>query len=86
MAHQLLNIPGIRCPISGLFMSDPAILAGTGLSYERASIVAHLAARGTDPESGDPLDAAQQRLLPNPALKALIDAVLLAGLHDFAEQ
>ena len=79
-AIQILSIPELRCPLSNIFMSDPVILAATGLSYERANIVAHLATHGTDPESGMVLSLAQQRLLPNPALKALIDAVLVAGL------
>jgi hypothetical protein len=77
-AHRLLRIPGTRCPIGGQFMRDPVVLAGTGLSYERAAIAMHLALYGTDPESRTPLTAQQQRLLPNPALKDLIDRIRAA--------
>jgi len=73
---RLLNLPGTHCPLGGGIMNDPAVLAGTGLSYERAAIVAHLNNHGTDPATGLPLTAAQQRLLPNPALKGLIEAVM----------
>jgi hypothetical protein len=73
----LLNIPGTHCPIGGGIMNDPAVLAGTGLSYERAAIVAHLRAHGTDPATGLPLSVREQRLLPNPALKGLIDAIMV---------
>ncbi len=72
----LLNVPGTHCPIGGGIMNNPAILAGTGVSYERTAIVAHLRAHGTDPVSGRPLSAREQRLLPNPALKGLIDAIM----------
>ena len=72
----LLNLPGCTCPIGGVIMNDPAILVGTGLSYERAAIVAHLNAHGTDPATGLALSAEEQRLLPNPALKGLIDEIM----------
>jgi hypothetical protein len=69
-------IASLRCPIRGRVMLDPVILAGTGLSYERSSIEEHLRATETDPESGIVLDASQQRLLPNLALKGLILAIV----------
>jgi hypothetical protein len=89
--HHLLNFPGLSCPISGRLMTDPAILAGTGMSYERSAIVAHLARYGTDPDSGDVLNASARRLLPNPALKGLIDLVMeqignVAGQVDEEEE
>ncbi len=74
----LLNVPGTRCPIGGGIMNNPAILAGTGVSFERATIEAHLRAHGTDPVSGQRLSVREQRLLPNPALKGLIDAIMAA--------
>jgi hypothetical protein len=43
------EFPGLTCPITGELMTDPAILVGTGMSYERSAIVAHLARHGTDP-------------------------------------
>ncbi len=74
--NLLLNFPGLTCPITGRLMTDPAILVGTGMSYERSAIVAHLAQHGTDPDSGAALSAEQRRLLPNPSLKGMIDLVL----------
>ena len=68
----------LKCPISKKVMFDPVVLAGTGLSYERDCIRAHLRASNTDPETGRVLDAKEQRLLPNPAMKALIWGVLRA--------
>ena len=79
---QLLAIPGTRCPIGGGFMRDPALLAGTGLSYERTAIATHLAVFGTDPETGVVLTVQEQRLFQNPALKGLIQDILgRLGLH-----
>ena len=72
----LLAFPGTVCPIGGNTMNDPVVLAGTGLSYERAAIVAHFENHLTDPATGNPLDAAQRRLLPNPALKGVIDLIM----------
>ena len=72
----LLNFPGTTCPIGGGIMNDPAVLVGSGVSYERATIVAHLNTHGTDPATGLPLNAEQQRLLPNPALKGVIDVIV----------
>ena len=73
---RLLTFPGITCPIGGGIMNDPAVLACTGVSYERAAIVAHLNAHGTDPATGHPLSAEEQYLLPNPALKGVIDLIM----------
>ena len=72
----LLNFPGTHCPIGGGIMHDPAVLCGSGLSYERIAIEAHLLAHGTDPATGLPLTAEEQRLLPNPALKGLIGEIV----------
>ena len=68
----------LRCPISGEIMADPVILACSGLSYERRLLESWIAERGTDPETGEPL--ADRRVLENPCLKSLIEAVV-AGLN-----
>jgi hypothetical protein len=73
--HDLLHIPGIRCPITGEVMQDPKLLVANGVSYEGTAITAHLRANGTNPETGEPLNSSQRRLLPNPALKELITAI-----------
>jgi hypothetical protein len=74
-ANDLLNLPGIRCPITGEVMQDPKILVANGVSYEGTAISAHLRANGTNPETGEMLNASQQRVLPNPALKELINVI-----------
>jgi hypothetical protein len=74
-AYDLLHLPGIRCPITGSVMRDPKVLVANGVSYERSAITAHLRANGTNPETGELLDSSQRRLLPNRALKELIDAI-----------
>jgi hypothetical protein len=38
--------------------------------------VAHFNTRLTYPSTGNPHDAAQRRLLPNPALKGMIDLIM----------
>ena len=81
---NLLNIPGTRCPLTGDLMRDPAVLCASGLSYERAAISAHLLAHGTDPETGVVID--NHRLLPNPALKGLIDGIMASVGVEFAEE
>ena len=64
----------LRCPISGEIMQDPVILVCSGLSYERAVLEEWIRVNGTDPESGEPLQ--DVRLIGNPCLKALIEAVV----------
>jgi hypothetical protein len=64
----------LSCPISGEIMSDPVILVCSGVSYERAAIEAWIVERATDPGSGEPLRDA--RLIENPCLKALIEAII----------
>lgn len=71
-------IIALRCPISGEIMEDPVILACSGVSYERRELEAWIEENGTDPESGEPL--ADLRVLENPCLKSLIEAVV-AGLN-----
>ncbi len=73
--YDLLHLPGIRCPITGEVMRDPKLLVANGVSYEGTAITAHLRDNGTNPETGDLLDSSQRRILPNPALKELIDAI-----------
>lgn len=74
-AHLLHNIEGTKCPITFRFMADPVVLRGTGYSYERAAITAHLATEWTDPMTGRLLSFDEQLLIPNPALKGLIDRI-----------
>ena len=68
----------LRCPISGQIMVDPVILASSGVSYERSLLETWIEERGTDPETGEPL--ADRRVLENPCLKSLIEAVV-TGLN-----
>jgi hypothetical protein len=71
--QRLLNVlHASRCPILNRVMTDPAVLAATGVSYERTAIAQHLLDVGTDPSSGEQLTTEQMRLFPNPAMKALI--------------
>ena len=68
----LLTNPAFRCSLSNRLLSDPVVLAGTGLSYDRTTIVTRLMTDPTDPESGRSLDESERRLLPNPMLRNLI--------------
>ncbi len=78
LAYDLLHLPGIRCLITGSVMRDPKLLVANGVSYERSAITAHLRDNGTNPETGELLDSSQRRLLPNPALKQLIDNIWMS--------
>ena len=64
----------LRCPISGVIMSDPVILACSGLSYERAVLENWIRVHGTDPASGEKFKDA--RVMENPCFRALIEAIL----------
>lgn len=71
-----------RCPITGRVTNDPVILAGTGLSYDRAAITAYFEANGAiDPATGNALDEQQRRLLPNPALARMVDDMIARFLE-----
>jgi hypothetical protein len=74
--EALINIQGIRCPITGEVMNDPKLLVANGVSYEGTAIIAHLEANGTNPQTGELLNASQMRLLPNPFLKELIKTIM----------
>lgn len=64
----------LLCPISLEIMTDPVILAGTGQTYDRESIVAWLANNNTDPSTNTVLTEAGKALIPNYALKSLCDS------------
>lgn len=72
----LLTNPAFKCSLSGLPLTDPVILKGTGLSYDRFTIETRLETDLTDPETGRPLTNDEQRLLPNPALRDLIRGMI----------
>ena len=73
---MLLNNTAFKCSLSGLPLTNPVILKGTGLSYDRLTIEARLATDPTDPETGRLLTNDEQRLLPNPALRDLIRGMI----------
>ncbi len=82
-AHQnrallamLLENNAFRCPLSNAPLSDPVLLKGTGLSYNRVAIENHLRASPTDPETGRPLSVDERQLLPNPAMRDLIRGMI----------
>ncbi len=74
MTRALIN--SLRCPISGIIMGDPVILSCSGLSYERSVLENWMRLRGTDPESGEALQA-DARVMENICLKELIQAILV---------
>lgn len=59
------------CPITLAPMKDP-VIAPSGHSYERETLLAHVARYGTDPLTGEVLQADQVR--PNRALRDAIAA------------
>ena len=63
-----------RCPISGEIMQDPAILACSGVSYERRVLETWIADNGTDPRTGEPLT--DWRVLENKCLRSLIARIV----------
>ena len=70
-------ISTLSCPLRGEIMQDPVILACSGVSYERSAIENWIECNATDPDSGEPLTDA--RLIENPCLRALIEAVVVAA-------
>ena len=81
MLAHLLAQPAFRCPLNeDVVLTDPVILAASGLSYDRAAITEYLALYGTDPETdramgpgtGPQLSPRGRRLLENPSLRELI--------------
>jgi hypothetical protein len=68
-------INSLRCPISGIIMGDPVILSCSGVSYERTVLENWIRIRGTDPESGEPLQEGA-RVMENICLRGLIQAIL----------
>lgn len=68
-------LAALTCPLSGLILHDPVILAESGFSYDRASLVAWIAEHGTDPATRLPLQ--DTRLLPNPAIASMAAALFV---------
>ncbi len=79
-AGHLTRITALRlsisCPLSRRIMTDPVILCGNGISYERRNIIRWLAVRGTDPSTGALLDADGKRLIPNVIMVPMIQEAL----------
>jgi hypothetical protein len=70
--------PSFLCPITHDIMRDPYIVAETGHSYDRVSIVNWLVSNMTDPKTNHVLTS--KTLLPNHTLRGAIDDFLDA-LH-----
>ena len=68
-------INSLRCPISGIIMGDPVILSCSGVSYERSVLENWMRLKGTDPESGEPLQQ-DARVMENICLRGLIQSIL----------
>jgi Hint-domain/U-box domain/von Willebrand factor type A domain/VWA / Hh protein intein-like len=76
-----IQIPdSYRCPIGTNIMRDPVIDPTDGKTYDRANLIQWLVTNRTSPQTRQPLTAAQ--LIPNRALKDVIDAALAAGMQD----
>lgn len=71
-SNALIN--ALSCPLSGEIMNDPVILVSSGVSYERSAIQDWIRQYATDPASDEPLT--DVRLIENPCLKSLIQAVV----------
>lgn len=63
------------CPLTQKVMEDPVVLAVDGASYERSAITEWLAANGTSPVTGQRLTGGDAALVPNRALKSLMEAI-----------
>jgi len=74
---MLLENPAFKCPLSGVHLTNPVILKGTGLSYDRTAIENHLEDSLTDPETGRSLNDNERELLPNPAVRDLIRRMMM---------
>ncbi len=72
---ELEAIPGLTCPLSGVMMTNPVLLAWNGVSYERDAIQNHFNNHATGPGSTVVLNEQERMLFPNPNLKALIDDI-----------
>jgi U-box domain len=67
-----------RCPLSGSVMRDPVLYGSGGHSFEREALEQWLAANpGVDPLSGQPLPPEGGDLVPNHALRCLIEQLHL---------
>ena len=76
-----ITVPDVfRCPIGANIMRDPVTDPTDGKSYDRANIVQWLAQHSTSPQTRQHLTVAM--LVPNRALKDMIDAALATGMTD----
>jgi hypothetical protein len=72
------------CPISMELMSDPVIVRSSGITYHRQSIEDAIARDGLEPSTRTQVTCAD--LIPNRALKAVIDEWLAAAAKLAAAQ
>ena len=67
-----------RCPLSGRVMRDPVLCGGDGHSFEREALEQWLAASpGVDPLTRQPLPPGGGNIVPNHALRSLIQQLHL---------
>jgi hypothetical protein len=81
LIHHLhpIDVPSsFLCPITHDIMRDPYIVAETGHSYDRTSIVNWLVSNMTDPKTNQVLNS--KTLLPNHTLRGAIDD-FMGDLH-----
>jgi|TARA_B100001142_G_scaffold189588_1_gene188756 hypothetical protein len=73
--------PHMRCALSGVIMTAPAIVASTGLTYQRDAVEKFVAERGCDPSDARcAVDALE--LAPNLAVRQLVEAHARARSKD----
>jgi U-box domain len=69
-----------RCPLSGQVMQDPVLYGSEGHSFEREALECWVAANpGVDPFTGQPLPPEGNRVLPNYALRSIIQQLRLVS-------
>ena len=64
---------GGQCSCTLMLVADPVVVTGSGHTYERSFIANWLLEKDTDPETNEPLDDGGKVLVPNLAIKGLID-------------
>ena len=71
----------VKCPLTGMVMEDPVILASSGWSYERSAIVEWLEKYGTEPRTGAVLGGgSERRVIENVQLREFIQELKIAGI------
>lgn len=76
-----IAVPDVfRCPIGANIMRDPVTDPTDGKTYDRVNIEQWLAQHSTSPQTRQHLTIAM--LVPNRALKDMIDAALASGMTD----